>query len=184
MRYFLRRRVPEVGRILLVESGGRAVMEKACQRMTAMFPGARFELCTCYPGAPASSAPDRVFRATDAPGFFAKLKMLRAIRRARPPVAALLFTGEPILFWWKLAILVLAPAKILVVNEHGDFFWLDWGNRAVVRQFMLARAGVNGAEILRRACRILVFPFVFLFLGLYALCAYLVRWTRLLAWKF
>ncbi len=125
MRFFLTGRIPEPTRILLVESGSRAMLERAVARMRPIFPHTRFELCTCFPGLPAVEAVDRVWRVTDARGLSSKLALLFRIVRSRPPIAALLFSGEPILFNWKLALLLLLPSKLLVVNEHGDFFWLD-----------------------------------------------------------
>ena len=109
--------------------------------------------------------------------------MLLAMRRSRPPVAALLFTTDPILFRWKLLLMLLLPSKLLVVNENADFFWLDWSNRGVIRRFLGARLDVEGAELLRAAFRLLLLPFAFTFLACYALFAYLGRWLRLLSWS-
>lgn len=184
MRFFLTSRIPEPARILLIESGSRGVLEKAWERMRAVFPGARYHLCTCYPGEPRPGGCERVFRVTEAAQSGGKRAMLQAIRASRPSIAAILFTREPILTRWKLALLVLLRAKILVVNENGDFFWLDWPNRRVIAQFLGARAGLDGFALLRSTCRVLAFPFVFAFLALYALFAYSRRWLRLLAWKF
>ncbi len=180
MRFFLRSRIPDPTRILLVESGSRAVLEKAWEKMRAIFPGARYELCTCYPGEPQPGGFERVFRVTEAARQGGKRGMLRAMCGSRPTIAALLFTREPILRPWKLALLALLPSKILVVNENGDFFWLDWANRHVLAQFLGARAGLDGFALLRSTCRTLAFPFVFAFLAVYALVAYSRRWVRLL----
>ncbi len=180
MRYFFRSRIPEPKSVLMVESGSRAVLEKARARMRDIFPQACFDLCTCYPGAPSGDGFQNVLRVTEAPGLSGKLRMLRAIRRRRPAIMAVLFTGESIMLPWKLALLSAIPAKVLVVNENGDFFWLDWANRSTLRQFLGSRVGVDGAELLRAFCRTLVFPFSLLFLAGYALVAYSTRWTRLL----
>lgn len=183
MRYFLRGRIPDAQRVLLVESGSRWVLEKAYARMRSIFPGARFDLCTCFSGEPAPGGFENVYRVTDAPGTVAKVKMLLAMRRSRAPIAALVFSREPILLPWKLALMALLPAKLLVVNENGDFFWLDWRNRTVLKQFMGSRMGVDGLELLRTVSRVLVFPLVFVFLALGALAAYSRRWLRLLGWS-
>jgi len=184
MRFFFRRRIPPVNRVLLVESGSRWILEKAHERMRSIFPQARYDLCTCFPGEPAPGGFDHVFRVTEARGSLSRLKMALAMRRLRPAAAALLFTGEPIMLPWKLLLMLLLPSKVLVVNENADFFWLDWGNRAIARQFLVVRAGVNGAEFLRAACRLLLLPLVFVFLAVNALFAYAVRWARLLSWRF
>jgi len=182
MRYFFRRHIPQADRVLLVESGSRATLEKARQRMEAIFPGARYELCTCYPGEPAPGGFTRVFRTTEAPGLAGKLRMLMAMRRSRAPVAAVMFSDEQILFRWKLLLLFLLPSKLLIVNENADFFWLDRSNFSMIRQFLSVRAGVNGPEFLRTICRLAVFPLAMLFLACSALGAYLRRWFRLLFW--
>src|SRR5712672_1807681 len=129
MKYFFSGAGPAATRILLVESGSRRVMERAIAGMERGFPGASLELCTCYPGTPAASAAfGKVWRVTDAPSFGAKWKMARTIAASQPPIAALLFSGEPVMFNWKMILLFLLPSKILLVNENGDFFWLDRPN--------------------------------------------------------
>jgi hypothetical protein len=183
MRFFFRSRIPAPTRILLVESGSRAVLERAWEKMRSIFPGADYDLCTCYPSEPRPGGFQRVFRVTDAGRTGGKRAMLFAMRDSRPPIAAILFTGEPILTRWKLALLALLPSKVLVINENGDFFWLDWSNRRVMAQFLRARAGLDGFALLRSTCRVLAFPFVFSFLALYALFAYSRRWLRLLVWR-
>jgi hypothetical protein len=184
VKYFLTGSSPAASRILLVESGSRRVLERAIAGVERGFPGVVLELCTCYPGLPAASNSfERVWRVTDASSYGPKLRMARAIAATRPPIAALLFSGEPIMFTWKMLLLVLLPSKILLVNENGDFFWLDRANLSTLRQFMGARLGMNGEGLLRGLCRVVMFPFVFVFLLLAAATSYLVRWTRLLYWK-
>jgi hypothetical protein len=183
MRWFLSGRVPPPERILLVESGSRHLLERAAAEMSRHFPEARFDLCTCFPGAPAAPAVDRVWRVNEARSLGAKLSMAGSIVRARPPIAALLFSGEPVMLNWKLLLLLALPSKIIVVNEHGDFFWLDRKHLTVVRTFLGARMGVGGDAFLRAIFQILVFPIVFLYLVCYTLVTYLARWTRLLLWR-
>jgi hypothetical protein len=183
MKYFFTGRGPAVDRILLVESGSRHVLERAIAGMTRGFPGVRLELCTCLSGLPSGADFDRVWRVTDAPSMSAKWQMARAIAASRPPVAAILFSGEPILFYWKAALLLLLPSKILLINENGDFFWLDGPNLPTLRQFVGARLGMNGEGMLRGVCRVVSFPFVLVFLVLAAALTYMTRWSRLLYWK-
>jgi hypothetical protein len=184
MKYFLTGRGPAVDRILLVESGSRHVLERAIAGMNRGFPGARLDLCTCFAGVPASvSGIERVWRVTDARSLRAKWRMVREIAATRPPVAAMLFSGEPIMFNWKAVLLLLLPSKILLINENGDFFWLDRPNFPTLRQFLGARVGMDGDGMLRGLCRAVSFPFVLVFLILAAGVTYLSRWSRLLYWK-
>ena len=85
---------------------------------------------------------------------------------------------------WKLVLLLLLPSKMLVVNENGDFFWLDRTNMSTVRQFLGSRWGVNGDDLVRGICRWAAFPFVFLFLLVTGMLTYAWRWLRLLAMRF
>ena len=184
MKYFLSGSSPAASRILLVESGSRRVLERAIAGVERGFPGVSLELCTCYPGLPSAvNAFGRVWRVTDALSYGPKWRMAREIAATRPPIAALLFTGEPIMFNWKMLLLVLLPSKILLVNENGDFFWLDRPNLPTLRQFLGARLGMNGEGLLRGLCRAVAFPVVFLFLLLSAGISYVMRWARLLYWK-
>ena len=96
---------------------------------------------------------------------------------------AILCTGEPVLRRWKMLALGLFPAKVLIVNENADFFWLDWDNRRTLRRFLAIRWGVNRDEVLSTALRALVFPLTLLFLILTALFLYARRWRRLLVWR-
>lgn len=183
MRWFLSGRVPDPARILLVESGSRHLLERAVAEMIRHFPNARFDLCTCFPGVIETVPVDHVWRVNEARSFGAKLGLARAVVRTRPPIAALLFSAEPVMFNWKVLLLALLPSKIIVINEHGDFFWLDRKNLKILRSFVGARLGVGGDAFLRAIFQLLVFPFTFLYLVFYALVTYLARWTRLLLWK-
>lgn len=183
MKWFLSGRAPHATKILLVESGSRHLLERAVAEMSRHFPAAKFDLCTCYPGVLETAAVDQVWRVNEVRSFGAKLSMARAVLRTRPPIAALLFSGEPVMFNWKMLLLAALPSKIIVINEHGDFFWLDRKNLTLLRSFVGARLGVGGDAFLRAFSQVLVFPFVFLFLVFYTLVTYLARWTRLLLWK-
>lgn len=183
MKWFLSGRAPHATKILLVESGSRHLLERAAAEMSRHFPTAKFDLCTCYTGVLEAVAVDQVWRVNEVRSFGAKLSMARAVIRTRPPIAALLFSGEPVMFNWKMLLLAALPSKIIVINEHGDFFWLDRKNLALLRSFVGARLGVGGDAFLRAVSQVLVFPFVFLFLVFYTLVTYLARWTRLLLWK-
>ena len=116
-------------------------------------------------------------------GRSAKLALLGQFRKHGYTVLMILCTGERIMTVWRALALVLVPAKVIVVNENADFFWLSWENRAMLRAFLGARWGVNlrhGALILLRAA---AFPFTVLFLMLTALYYYQRRWRNLLWWK-
>jgi hypothetical protein len=87
------------------------------------------------------------------------------------------------MFNWKMLLLLLLPSKMILVNEHGDFFWLDRQNLPILRQFIGSRWGVGGDSLIRSLVRVIAFPFVLALLALTAVVTYAVRWTRLLYWR-
>jgi len=189
MKYFFRRKFPGADDVLLIESGSPEVARRALVRIRALFPNARYHLLTCWPEttqecrfAPAGLYWS-VFRAADYPTGWGKLRLLLSLARRKWRVLAILCTGEPVLWRWKMLALALFPSKVLIVNENADFFWVDWAHRRHVRQFLAIRWGVNRDEITATALRALVFPLTLLFLILTALYLYARRWRRLLVWR-
>lgn len=182
MKYFFSRKVPSAQDILLMESGSPEVARTALEGIRKMFPSARCHLCTCWPNPPAGLFAS-VLRVTDYPSSWDKLRLLYSYRQKGWEVLVMLCTGEPILWRWKIAALLLLPAKVLIINENADFFWLDWGNRKTFRRFLAIRWGVNQEELLQTALRACVFPLTLLVLLVTAAWLYARRWRRLLRWK-
>jgi hypothetical protein len=182
MKYFFRRKIPRGDDVLLIESGSRDVALRAISNIRNIFPGARYHLCTCLPNSPADQFAS-VHRAADYPGAWSKLKLLFSFRGYSSPVLVMLCTGEPILLKWKVLAALLIPAKILIVNEHADFFWFDISNRRTIRRLLSIRSGVNLEELLFTLLRGLAFPLTLLYLAIFAGFMYLRRWRRLLLWK-
>ncbi len=181
MRYIFGK-FPAADDVLLIESGSPAVGRRVLEKLRALFPKARYHLLTCWPDVPAGLC-QSVFRASDYPASLDKVRLLVSLARRKWRVLAILCTGEQVLWRWKLLALVLFPSKVLIVNEHADFFWLDWAHRRNVRQFLAVRWGVNRDEIAATVLRALVFPLTLLYLLLTALYLYVRRWRRLLVWK-
>ena len=73
-----------------------------------------------------------------------------------------------------------AFAKIFVVNENADFFWLDWGHWKTITHFVSFRAGITGAAAVPTLARMLFFPVTFLYLLLFAGAVHLRRRIRTL----
>jgi hypothetical protein len=185
MRYFFGS-FPGADDVLLIESGSPGVGQRVFEKIRARFPDARYHLLTCWP----DTTPEHrfagyqsVFRASDYPAGLDKVRLLFSLSRRRWRVLAILCTGEPLLWRWKLLALAIFPSKVLIANENADFFWLDWAHRRNLRQFLAARWGVNRDEIATTLLRALLFPFTLTFLLLTALYLYTRRWRRLLLWK-
>lgn len=177
VRYVLRRRQPPVSRILLVESGSRHVVEGLIPALRTKY-GAETDLdvVTCFPGSPAGAG--EVYHVTDFRGGAARGQFYRTLAARRYSIVAMLCTGEPIMTKWKWAIAARLPAKVMIVNENGDYFWLDWGHWNAIRGFVLFRAGLSGAGALRTAARLLLFPFTLMYLLLYASAVHFKRALR------
>ena len=172
VRYFFRRRVPELSRILLVESGSRRITENVIPRIRAQFGETiPIDLVTCYPDSRAGFA--GIYNVNDYRERRGSLA--RELRANRYAIAGILCSDEPILSKWKWALALAIPAKILVINENADYFWLDRGNWPNIRQFIKYRAGFADAGIVRALGRIIAYPFTFSYLLLYAAAVHLRR---------
>jgi hypothetical protein len=89
-------------------------------------------------------------------------------------------SAEPIMTKWKWVLAARLPGKVFVVNENGDYFWLDRGHLANIRYFILYRAGLTGSGAVRTLARVVLFPFSLLYLILYAAAVHLRRSLRTL----
>ena len=56
----------------------------------------------------------------------------------------------PIMTKWKWVLVQpRLPAKVFVINENGDYFWLDRGHSRAILHFALFRAGLTGSGAAR-----------------------------------
>ena len=181
VRYFLSRRLPPADAILLVESGSRELIE-------GLLPGLRetwgtdvsIDIVTCYSKTPQGCHPDktRIYRVTDYRGREGRRALYRKLARNGYAVMGIICSGEPVMAKWKWALAARIPAKVFVVNENGDYFWLDWGHLEPLRQFVLLRAGLAGTGAARTLARVICFPFTLLYLLLYAAMVHARRALR------
>jgi hypothetical protein len=189
MRWFLSRAVPNPARVLLLESGPRAVAERLIPRLREVFgPQTPIDLLTCLPSDPVGLRPGaeaqaaQVWRATDCPDRRSRWRLLREIRSRGYPVTAVLCADSPLMASWRTAALFVLPSKFLIVNENADFFWLDRGHWRNLLQLWMHRSGVFEESAVRAAARLAAFPFTLVFLVGYAGYVHLVRGMRL-AWR-
>lgn len=178
MRYFLSRRAPEPTRILLVESGGRELSERAIVRLQEVFGSdTPVDVLHCRAAPPAGAA--RSWRVIDYRDGSSRRRLLGELRSERHPAAAILASDDPTMGPWKWAALALLPAKFLVVNENADFFWLDRGNWSNLTALLRQRSGLGGESAVRTLARLAALPFAFAFLLGYAAWVHTVRGIRL-----
>lgn len=181
MRYFLTGRLPETRSILLVESGSRGLVEKVIPGLRAGWgSGIPIDLVSCFAALPAGfdAATTRVYRVSDYRGREGRRKLYRELRARRYSLMGIVCSGEPLMAKWKLALTLRIPAKVFVINENGDYFWLDRMHFQTIRQFVLLRAGLAEAGAARTIARMLSFPFTLAYLLLYATAVHTRRALR------
>jgi hypothetical protein len=181
MRYLLSRRVPPFSRVLLVESGSRHLLEKLLPHFyDAWAAEMQLDVLTCFPTCPESFRAERgrILRVQDYTTAGARRRLLRELRARRYAVLGVICSSEKLLAGYKWALAALLPAKVLIINENGDYFWLDRGNIQTLRRFMSHRAGIAGTGLWRTIARAVIFPFTLTYLLLFAAGIHLRRQLR------
>jgi hypothetical protein len=134
-------------------------------------PDVPIDLVSCFAALPAGFDPatTRVYRVSDYRGREGRGRLYRLLGG---PTAmrclGIVCSGEPLMTKWKWALALRIPAKVFVINENGDYFWLDRVHFGLIRQFVLLRAGLAEAGAVRMLAQSISFPFTFLYLLLYA----------------
>ena len=182
MRYFLSKRVPLFTRILLIESGDRKLYEELLKGLYDLHPGMQADLLTCFAGTPKNFRTDagRIYRVNDYPGRANRQRLYKELAANRYAIAGIICCAQPIMTKWKWVLAARLPAKVFILNENGDYFWLDRGHLGTIRHFILFRAGLTGSGAIRTLARLLSFPFTLLYLILYAMTIHLRRKLRTL----
>ena len=185
MRYFLSKAVPPFSRVLLVESGSRQLFEDLLSKLYHVHPNMTADLVTCYAGSPKNFRSGRgcVYRVTDYPDTASRKRFLAELSANRYTIAGIICSAEPIMTKWKWILALRLPAKVFVLNENCDYFWLDRGQWSAIRHFVAFRAGLTGAGAVRTIGRLLLFPFTLLYLILFAAAVHSRRRLRLLVSK-
>ncbi len=170
MRYFLRARYPNIDSILLVESGSRSIVERVLPAIRRGYGDAvPIDIVSCFAARPSGfDERTRMFRVSDYRGREGRRKLYRELVANKYPVMGMVCSGEPLMTKWKLALALQIPAKIFVINENADFFWLDLAHAKQIRRFVLFRAGLAGAGAVRTLVSAFTFPFTLFYLLLYA----------------
>ena len=181
MRYFLSNRVPPFTRVLLIESGRRELFEDLLRGLYDVHPAMQADLVTCYAGVPDHFRSDcgRVYRVTEYPDAASRKKFYAELAANSYSVAGIICSAEPIMTKWKWVLALRLPAKVFVLNENGDYFWLDRAHWSNIRHFIMFRAGLSGAGAVRTFGRLVVFPFALVYLALFALSAHARRRMRM-----
>lgn len=140
----------------------------------------RIDLATCYPGAPMgfNEARGSVYRVWEYAGRERRKTLYKELMEREYDIICIVCSGEPIMTKWKWSLAWRIPAKVMIVNENSDWFWLDYSNWRTVRHFILFRSGLTGANAVSALGRLLVFPFTFVWLLTFAAWVHLRRKAR------
>lgn len=167
--------------ILLVESGSRELLERAVVPLRRTWgPEIFIDLVTCYGGLPQGFDPatTRVYRVTEHRGREGRRKLYRLLQQNRYTLVGIVCSEQPLMTKWKWALALRIPAKVLIINENGDYFPLELHEWANVWRFVLSRAGLGGAGAVRTLARVVSFPFTLMYLLLYATTVHTRRALR------
>lgn len=182
MRYFLTGRHPKPSAILLVESGSRQLLEGVVTGLRETWgPDIRIDIATCFSGLPYgfTAASTRAYALPDALSLRPRLHLFREIARNGYSHIGIVCAGGPILLKWKCILALGLPAKVFIINENSDYFWLDRKHLSAIRGFAIARVGMAGTGAVRTPARLLAFPFTLAWLALYAAAVHARRLLRL-----
>ncbi len=179
---FLSRRAVPFTRVLLVESGSRAIAEKVLPSLYDRHSAGTVDLLTCLSDEPDGFRANQgqPLRSFDYADRVSRRRLVRDLRSRHYCVLAIICSGEPLLARYKFALAALLPAKVLIVNENGDYFWFDRGSVAILGKLVAARAGLAGEGGLRSLAQIAAFPFTLALLLAFAARVHLARQFRLL----
>jgi len=180
LRHFLRTHIPDCSRILLIESGPRVVIERVILHLRDLFgQDVEMDLVTCYAGEPAGFR-GRVFNVNDYGGAAGRNALWLDLAQRNYCVAGVVCAAVPIMTKWKWWLAFKAPAKIFIINENADYFWLDRAHLRQLRKFVTHRLGISGAAAVPSLARLVIFPLTLAYLLLYAGTVHLRRRIRIL----
>lgn len=193
MRFFFRKAVPAVRRVLLVESGPRTLTVRFLPVLRKVFgEGVQVDVFTCLPPPqPGELAPPEdgmgiteCYRSQDCAGRAARRQFLRTLRANGYQALVIYCANSPLLFRWKWALALRLPVKVLIANENADCYWLDLGHWRMAKAMLAERYGLRGTGSLRTLGQAVLFPIVLLYLVAFAAVVHARRGLRLLfGWR-
>ena len=169
VRGVIRTVIPKFRRVLLIESGSRDLLE-------ALIPGIYknhgvdtiVDVVTCYAGEPGGLRSGTVYHLADFGGSIGRRRLVQTLRGNDYNVCGMICSGEVIMSRWKWYLAGHVPVKTFVLNENGDYFWLDRAHAGLIWHFLLFRMGLAGAAAVPTLLRLLTFPFTLVFLVIFA----------------
>jgi hypothetical protein len=164
--------------ILLVESSNREISERLLPQLYSH--SSKIDLFTCYRGEPKGFRPKsgEVWRTTDYSDPAAREVVFSEMAQRGYGAVGIICSGEPIMAKWKWMLAYRIPAKLFIINENCDYFFVDYSHIDTLLALVRMRLGLTGANAASTLGRLLIFPFSLLFLVLYAAWVHLQRKLR------
>lgn len=181
VRRFFDYHIPYFDRVLLIESGSRYLFDDLLEGLYASHPELkRLDLVTCFTGTPRGFDATRgdVYYVPEWQGRQRRKQLVQGLRDKHYTVGGMICSGEPIMTKWKWMLALTVPSKYFLLNENGDYVWLDYTNWKTLKHFVLFRAGLAGGDAVTTLARLFFFPFTLSFLLVYAGWVHLKRWVR------
>ena len=180
MRYLLTGRHPDAAAILLIESGSRGILEKMIAPLRQSWgKDVPVDLVSCFATLPQGFPPEtRLYRVSDYRGTEGRGKLYQTLAANRYSHVGMVCSAEPLMTKWKWMLAARLPAKVFVINENADYFWLDRLHLSNIWMFVLLRTGLAGSGAVRILARLISFPFTFVYLILYAATVHTRRVLR------
>lgn len=181
MRFFISKHVPPFDRVAIIESGSRQLVENLLPWAYATYGSdIRLDLITCYAGAPKAFRAEQgeIFRITDYGGHAGREKLVSELKARHYSITGVICSAEPIMTKWKWMLALRLPGKVFMLNENGDYFWLDRGHVDTLARFILFRLNLAGAGAVMTIGRVVLFPFSLLYLLAFAGLVHLRRKVR------
>jgi hypothetical protein len=179
LRYVFSRTIPPFTRVLLVESGSRAVFDRLIPQFNDIYGDAmELDLLTCHENTPLGFR-GRVYRVQDHIGPAARGRLYKELTARDYTVVGILCSNEAIMTKWKWMLAARLPAKIFVINEFAGFLFVVYGHWPNILEFLRVRLGLSGSAIAPAVGRLLLFPFSLAFLLLFAAVVHTRRRIRL-----
>jgi hypothetical protein len=181
MRFLFSKQVPPFERVAIIESGSRQLLEDLLPGVYKIHgPSTQLDLITCYAGTPKAFRQEqgKVFRITDYNGHAGREQLVGELKARQYSITGMICSAEPIMTKWKWMLAFRLPGKVFLLNENGDYFWVDRGHLNVLAHFVLFRLGLAGAGAVLTIGRIVLFPFSLLYLLAFAGMVHLRRKAR------
>ena len=179
MTGLFRKSRPPFRRVLLIESGSRPIADRFLQSVYQFEGCSQVDVLTCFSTPPEAFQDQRgqVFFVTDPAIAGNRRQFLRALASVPYDIVAVLSTDSRILRNWKWAVSLLTRAKIVLIEENEDFFFLDYG---YLRHIKVDFPRLRQEQIthLRLAGEVLLMPLMISYLLLYAGQVHLRRLLR------